>query len=174
MKDGLKNMGDKKLKELIVYIQQPLRKNDSKNLRQEIFHSVGEEISSTKSIVLIMAAIVLQPKYVLLEPLESISSVNLKANKIFFLELDKLISGLLWVDLFAVPLYYVKVLQKYLQKLKKVRKVGLMLLFRMIIEYIAEFSMILHRSSGSPDKWTERNRSIYDSIITVLSYHGVK
>ena len=98
-----------------------------------------------------MATIVLQPKYVLLEPLESISSVNLKANTILFLELEKLISGLLRVDLFAVSLYYVKVLQKYLQKLKKVRKVGFMLLFHMIIEYIAEFSMILHRSGGSPD-----------------------
>ena len=30
MIDGLKDMGDKKLKELIVYIQQPLRKIDSK------------------------------------------------------------------------------------------------------------------------------------------------
>ena len=75
MKDGLKDMGDKKLTELIVYIQQLLRKIDSKNLRQEIFQSVGEEISSTESIVLIMATIVLQPKYVFLEPLEYISSV---------------------------------------------------------------------------------------------------
>ena len=49
-----------------------------------------------------------------------------------------------------------------------------MLLFHMIIEYIAEFSIILHRSGGSPDKWTERNSSIFDSIIIVSSYHGVK
>ena len=49
-----------------------------------------------------------------------------------------------------------------------------MLLFHMIIEYIAEFSIILHRSGGSPDKWTKRNSSIYDSIIIVSSYHGVK
>ena len=174
MKDGLKDMGDKKLKELIVCIQQLLRKIDSKDLRQEIFQNVGEEISSTDNIVLIIATVLLQPKYVFLEPLESISSANLKANKILFLELDKLIPTLLRVDVFAVPLYYVKVLQKYLQKLKKVRKVGLMLLFHMIIEYIVELSMILHRSGGSPDKWPERNSSIFDSIITMTSYHDVK
>ena len=124
MKDRLKDMGDKKLKELIIYIQQLLQKIDSKDLRQEIFQSVGEEISSTESIVLIMATILLQPKYVFLEPLESISSVNLKANKIIFLEIDKLISAPLRVDVFSVPLYYVKVLKKYLQKLKKMKKVG--------------------------------------------------
>ena len=138
MKDGLKDVGDKNLNELIVYIQQLLRKFDSKDLRQDIFQSLGEEISSTESIVLIMATILLQPKYVFLEPLEFISPVILKANKILFLELDKLISALLRVGVFAVPLCYAKVLQKYLQKLKKVRKVGLMLLFHMIIKYVLQ------------------------------------